>query len=95
MRCGGSHQNMFKGLYDRFITSLFSHRLIFNELFLITNVYINFSTCMISKKALMKCDEVYVMKSTKTLENVFSYIQGCVQDHSRFVKVHGSYTVKR
>lgn len=66
----------------------------FNELF-ITNVYINFSTCMISKKALMKCDEVYVMKSTKTLENVFSYIQGCVQDHSRFVTVHGSYTVKR
>lgn len=50
---------------------------------------------MISKKALMKCDELYVMKSTKTLENVFSYIQGCVQDHSRFVKVHGSYTVKR
>lgn len=45
----------------------------FNELFII-NVYINFSICMIFKKVLMKCDEVYVMKLIKMLENVFFYI---------------------
>lgn len=65
---------MFKGLYDRFIILLFSYCLIFNELFFIINVYINFSICMIFKKVLMKCDEVYVMKLIKMLENVFFYI---------------------